>query len=450
LPEPPTTLPSLEGRSGPESEIAAGWAITILHAPVRALVSRRFDLGARLGFGRVAGEDVDVALDDPKLSRSHAIVTRTGVIVEIHDRGSRNGTFVNGARVDTSMLIPGDIVRIGDTVFELGDSAPRTPTDNAVLVGAAPAFLAAVELAARVAPSDLPVVLLGETGTGKDMLAQHIHARSGRTGRFVAVNCAALPDELVEATLFGHKKGGFTGATSDSPGLFLEAQGGTLFLDEVGELAAAHQAKLLRALDAREILPVGATRHVRTDARVIAATNIDLPARISDGSFREDLYARLAGAVIRMPPLRARRGDILALAERFLARPPPAVARRLSAQAAERLLLHPWPQNVRELQTTMRRLALHLGDRPEIRRADVDAVLEFHVAITVERASRPPAGGAAPGGILAATPTREELVAQLAELHGNVSRLAERYGKDAKQIYRWLKRYGLDPDGFRR
>jgi transcriptional regulator with PAS, ATPase and Fis domain len=429
--------------------VKSDWAVTILHAPVRALVSRRFDLGSRLRFGRIAGADGDVALDDPKLSRHHATVTRIGLIVEIRDQGSRNGTFVNGTRIEASKLRSGDIVRIGDTLFELGDTPARAATDDPTLIGTAPAFLAAIQLADRVASSDLPVIILGETGTGKDMLAQHLHAFSGRSGSFVAVNCAALPAGLVESTLFGHKKGAFTGATSDSPGLFLEAQGGTLFLDEIGELHATDQAKLLRALDSREIIPVGGTRRIHTDARVIAATNVDLQARIADGGFRADLYARLAGAVVCMPPLRARRGDILVLAQRFLAQPPPAVERRLSAQAAERLLLHPWPRNIRELLSAMRRLTLQLGDRAEVKRADIDAVLddaipEAPIVVTNDRPSRPTRTADRLG-----MPTRDELAAQLAGMRGNVSRLAEHYAKDSKQIYRWLKRYRLDPAGYR-
>jgi len=422
--------------------VSSDWAVTVLHSAVPTLVSRRFDVGLRLSFGR--GADVDVALDDPKLSRQHATITRAGVIVEILDQGSRNGTFVNGARVEAGMLRPGDIVRIGDTLLEVGDAPARAPTGHPTLVGTAPAFVAALELADRIASSDLPVIILGETGTGKDMLAHHLHERSGRSGSFVAVNCAALPDELVEATLFGHKKGAFTGATSDSPGLFLEAQGGTLFLDEIGELAVEHQAKLLRAVDSREIIPVGGTRRVHTDARVIAATNIELPARIADGAFRADLYARLAGAVVHMPPLRARRGDILDLAQRFLREPGLAPERRLSANAAERLLLHPWPRNIRELRSVMRRLGLLLGDRAEVRRADVDAALEAPVSATNDSPLCSSGSGGRPG-----VPAREDLAAQIAVLRGNVSRLAEHYGKDAKQIYRWLKRYRLDPRSYR-
>jgi DNA-binding NtrC family response regulator len=417
--------------------------VTVLQSPDGAAVARHVALGARLRLGRVAEPEVELAVGDPRVSRGHATITRVGTLVEVRDHGSRNGTFVNGARVEAGPLRPGDILRIGDTLLELR-AGPALPVDEArTLLGTAPNFLAAVELAERVAPSDLPVLILGETGTGKELLARHLHAKSGRRGPLLAVNCAALPPELVESTLFGHRRGAFTGATEDAPGLFVQAQGGTLFLDEVGELAVAHQAKLLRALDSGEVLPVGGTRPLRTDARVVAATNAELPARIADGSFRGDLYARLAGAVVRLPALRARRGDILGLARRFLAQPPAAVERRLSAQAAERLLLHPWPRNIRELQTAMRALGLHLGERTEVRRSDVEAVLEAPPAGTLSGPSRPNARGAA------AMPTREDLQAQLTGLRGNVSRLAEHYGKDAKQIYRWLKRLRLDPASHR-
>ena len=433
-----TTLPSVAGGSVDGGAASADWAITILHSAVPALVGRRCPLPARLRLGRDTGVDIDLALDDPKLSRRHATLTRVGTIVEIHDQGSRNGSFVNGARVASSALQPDDIIRVGDTLLGLVDQPACAATGDPTLVGTAPAFVAAVELADRVAASDLPLLVLGETGTGKDVLARRIHARSGRTGSFVAVNCAAIPDDLVESTLFGHKKGAFTGATGDSAGLFLEARGGTLFLDEVSELPLAHQAKLLRALDAREIIPLGGTRRVHTDARVIAATNSELPDRVATGAFRADLYARIAGALIRMPPLRARRCDILALALHHLG------DARLSAQAAERLLLHPWPRNVRELISVTRRLALTLDRRAEVRRTDVDAVLEAVVTVRGAAAPRPVRDGR-PSRL----PTRDELAAQLTELRGNVSRLAEHYAKDAKQIYRWLKRYQLDPDRYR-
>ena len=439
------TIRSSEGRSSPGSTRPSEWALTVLHCPIREHVSRRFVVGKELRFGRFAGADVDVAIEDPMMSRRHATVTRVGLVVEIRDDGTTNGTHVNGERVKARPLVPGDVVRIGSTLLEVGIAPPREPSDDPALVGNAPAFLAAVELADQLAPSDVPVLLLGETGTGKDVLARHLHARSGRTGSFVAVNCAALPRELVDSSLFGHRKGAFTGATADNPGFFVEAQGGTLFLDEVGELAVAHQAKLLRAFDSREIVPVGGTRRIRIDARVIAATNVDLLAETADGGFRADLYARLAGAVIAMPPLRARRGDILALAERFLSEHAPSVLRWFSVHAAERLLLHPWPRNVRELRSAMLRLNLHLGERAEVTRADAEAVLEPLAVAASRGAPRRRGAGVARAG----TPSRDELVAQLGSLRGNVSRLAELYGKDAKQIYRWLKGYALDPEDYR-
>jgi transcriptional regulator with GAF, ATPase, and Fis domain len=438
------TVSSSTERDGPGITPSPASAVRVLHCPVRALVGRRLGLGKELRFGRVASADVDMAIDDPKMSRRHATLTRAGLVVELRDDGSSNGTHVNGARIRTGVLVPGDIIRMGETLLELADASARVPSVAPTLIGSAAAFLAAVELADRVAASDLPVLLLGETGTGKDVLACHIHAQSGRTGSFVAVNCAALPAELVEAALFGHKKGAFTGAASDSPGFFVQAQGGSLFLDEVGELAVAHQAKLLRALDAREIIPVGGTRSVRVDVRVLAATNVELLDETGDGGFRADLYARLAGAVVRMPPLRARRCDVLVLAEHLLGRESLGQGLdgyRFSVQAAERLLLHPWPRNVRELATAMRRLRLEVGERREISRADIDAILE----LPVMSVSKPPSGR----GARTTAPAREELVAQLSSLRGNVTRLAERYGKDGKQIYRWLKRYGLDPEDYR-
>jgi DNA-binding NtrC family response regulator len=419
---------------------AADWTVIILHSPALALLGQRVSLDSELRMGREAADDVDLVIEDAKVSRRHMTLTRTGLVVELRDDGSSNGTHVNGLRVRTHVLRPGDIVRAGETLLQVDLATIGAPRDHQDLVGGDPAFEEAVELAARVAPSSVPVLIQGETGTGKDLLARHIHARSGRAGSYVAVNCAALPHDLVESALFGHRKGAFTGAAGNQPGFFMAAQGGTLFLDEVGELTLAHQAKLLRALDTGEIVPVGAARSLCADARVVAATNADLLARTAAGGFREDLYARLAGAVVHMPPLRRRRCDILTLARHFLAREP--LERRLTGQAAERLVLHPWPRNVRELQSVVRRLCLRAGDRMEITRDDVAAVLDPPVGpdVPAPRPARP---------ARTSVPARDELVELLSALHGNVSRLAERYGKDAKQIYRWLKRHGIDPQSYR-
>jgi len=218
-----------------------------------------------------------------------------------------------------------------------------------------------LELAARVAQSDVTVLLNGESGTGKEVLARFIHARSKRhAGPFVAVNCAAIPEQMLEALLFGHERGAFTGAQQRSVGKFVQANGGTLLLDEVTEMELGLQAKLLRVLQEREVEPLGASKPVPLDVRVLATSNRDLEQAVRDGTFREDLYYRLSVFPLRIAPLRERPGDIGALAERFVAaralRPC-----RLSVAALARLKAYPWPGNVRELENVIQR-ALLLAD----------------------------------------------------------------------------------------
>jgi len=239
--------------------------------------------------------------------------------------------------------------------------APRAAPPGTV--GASPALAAALALVERAQQSGATVLLTGETGTGKEVLARAIHAGSARTaGAFVALNCAAFPDTLLESELFGHAKGAFTGADRAKDGLMALADGGTLFLDEVGETSVALQAKLLRALQEREVRPVGGMRSRRVDVRVIAATNRELSGEIAHGRFRADLYWRLAVFPIRVPPLRDRREDVLALARHFLVRHGAREGRpgcRLSREAEELLLAHTWPGNVRELENEiLRALAL--------------------------------------------------------------------------------------------
>jgi two-component system response regulator FlrC len=238
-------------------------------------------------------------------------------------------------------------------------------------------------MASRIASRDATVLLLGETGTGKEGMARYIHAASARAAKpFVAVNCAALPETMLEAMLFGHQKGAFTGASGSGEGLFRSAEGGTLLLDEIAELPLALQAKLLRALQEREVLPVGATRPVQVDVRIIAAANRDLAAEVAAGRFRADLYWRLNVMPIAMKPLHQRRQDIRAITAALLLRHMAADEAFAwpTANALDRLMAHSWPGNVRELENVLQRaLLMHDGDRIEAE----DLSIETHLAVSI-------------------------------------------------------------------
>ena len=252
---------------------------------------------------------------------------------------------------------------------------PKAEKIEQAIIGTCPSLLRAIEATRRVGPRDVPVIVLGESGTGKERIARLVHERSGREGRFLAINCAAFPESMLEAELFGHEKGAFTGATALKRGLFESADGGTLFLDEVGELPLALQAKLLRVLQEGRIRRVGATREVPVDVRIVSATHQDLFEKVERREFRRDLVFRLAGYRIELPPLRDRGRDVVRIA-RHLLRTDPALAAekawRLGRDAEEVLLRHDWSGNVRELRNVLiqvvvdarghRLTARHVGD----------------------------------------------------------------------------------------
>jgi two-component system NtrC family response regulator len=289
-----------------------------------------------------------------------------------------------------------------------------------------------------LADSDATVLLLGETGTGKEVVARAIHRYGKRAkGPFVPVNCAAIPAELLESLLFGHVRGSFTGAVTDRAGSFREAHGGTLFLDEIGDMDLGMQAKLLRTLQERVVSPVGG-RPVPIDVRVIAATHRDLVRAVRDGRFREDLYYRLGVVPLALPPLRERLADIIPLAEHFLALAAAGGAvKRLSADAASRLLAHPWPGNVRELLNAMKRVAT-LVRRPVITAADLDFLGDLlGVGAGVDWLA----------GTLPEAVARVEQALIRRALHacgGNRAQAAERLGIRRQLLYQKLARYGLE------
>ena len=303
------------------------------------------------------------------------------------------------------------------------------------ILGRSKAMREALDLLERIAPSEVPVLLLGETGTGKGLVARTIHAASQRAGRaFIAVNCAALPEALLESELFGHVRGAFTGATADKPGLFQQADGGTLFLDEVGDLPLPLQAKLLHALEARTVRPVGGQREVPADVRVLAATHRDLREQAKAGAFREDLLYRLEVVAIELPALRHRREDLPELIETFVrearARHPSSPVERLSAEAMARMLDHGWPGNVRELQHAVERLVL-LGRGAEASVADLPPAV------------REPPPSPTPWAGRTVLPIRElqkrYAAWALEQNGGHRGKTAEALGVDLKTLAKWLQ-----------
>jgi transcriptional regulator with PAS, ATPase and Fis domain len=299
-------------------------------------------------------------------------------------------------------------------------------------------MLSVLDLVGRVAPTDATVLIQGESGTGKEVIAKAIHHASTRAARpFVAINCGAVPETLLESELFGYMRGAFTGAGVSKLGLFEEADGGTLFLDEIAEMPASLQVKLLRALQSGEIRRLGATQASTIDVRVIAATHGDLAALISQGSFREDLFYRLNVIQVALPPLRDRREDLPALAEHFLARSASKLGRELSLSpaAVERLLRYPWPGNVRELENAIERAAI-LAHQATVEPDD----LPPHVTAGLHLGPSP----ALPRQITLAEAERIHILQTLERFGRNHSGAAEALGIGRTTLWRKLKEYELD------
>jgi DNA-binding NtrC family response regulator len=330
----------------------------------------------------------DLIVDDPTVSAAHCSLTASGGFVAIADVGSKNGTYVGGARVREAWGQEGTLVVLGRSTLTLISSASSSSADaseaevppGAPLVGVAGGSIAMRRLAdqvRRLAKHALPVLIAGESGTGKELVARSLHCLGPRRARpFVAINVTALPRELVETELFGHERGAFTGAHARREGAFSEAQGGSLFLDEIGDLPLEAQPKLLRALDGYEVRRVGAAGSgQRADVRVIAATHAQLDQRVTNGQFRRDLFHRLECFVLTVPALRDRRGDIPAIARELLGQLAPDVGSRvLTSSGLARLAAHAWPGNVRELRNVLCR-AGDCARTPRIEAADVDRAI---------------------------------------------------------------------------
>jgi transcriptional regulator with PAS, ATPase and Fis domain len=379
-------------------------------------------------------------IPDTSMSGAHARLARTRGGWSVEDQGSKNGTWVNGERVGQAALSDGDIVETGSTFFLFRAALPVHPAD-APDVEAPPADLPTGGLATLIpslqrdlgrlrdaARSSIPILLHGETGTGKEVVARALHAASGREGPFVPVNCGAIPATLVESELFGHRKGAFSGAVEDRPGVVRRAHRGTLLLDEIGELPKAMQVAFLRVLQDGEVRPVGASDPVHVDARVIAATHRDLAALVASEEFREDLYARLAGLVVTLPPLRERRADLGIFVRAILGRVAPTMT--LHAHVVRALLTHDFPRNARELEkalATAAALAAAAG-KQEIEKDH----LHLDAAEVTDDGDE-----------------RTRFVSLATEMKGNVSQLARALNTSRTQVQRLARRYGVDLEALR-
>jgi sigma-54 dependent transcriptional regulator, acetoin dehydrogenase operon transcriptional activator AcoR len=402
-----------------------------------------------------AGRSLSLHMPDPRMSSDHGRLVREGAGWVLDDPRSKNGCVVNGHLTRRRALADGDLIELGHTfcMFRVAEPATGAPDLTASEL-AAPApelatFAGELERAfarcARIAATEVPVLILGETGTGKEVVARALHALSGRSGPFIAVNCGALPETLLEAELFGARKGAYSGAVLDRPGLVRSADGGTLFLDEIAELRGPSQAAFLRVLQEREVVALGDTRPVSVDVRFCAATHQHLDDMMESGGFRRDLYARLYGYVVELPALRQRREDLGLLVRALLQRTDGGERAKLTATSARMLFRHDWPNNVRELEKAL---------ASAVALADGRSIVPDDLPEPVRREPAPRAVGSA--ARLPSTPPldddalRTRLVSLLESHEGNVAAVARAMGKERMQIHRWARRFGLDLDSYRR
>jgi transcriptional regulator with GAF, ATPase, and Fis domain len=420
-----------------------------------------------------------ICVPEQAVSRQHARIAHDGRRWFLTDLGSRNGTMLDG------QYVHGDVelqhlheIRVGDAIFKFVEGAAERYVpyrlDGAVagerrakmlheLVGGCQMDWIAADIE-RIAPTELSCVILGETGTGKEVAARGIHRASGRRGSFQAINCAAIPHNLLESELFGYRRGAFSGADRDKPGLIKLADGGTLFLDEIGDMPLDAQAKLLRVLQAREVFPLGATLAERVDIRVVCATHRDLNQYVREGKFRGDLFARLNEHVVRLPALRERKEDIFQLARTFAARyGRPNL--RFTFSFCVALLHYDWPFNVRELESCIKRGVALLGPDDRNAASSLDTQqLPDQIAEAMktygERAPRPQAPSMLPpaapyepisqvASSRRAAPTEPELRELLYRHRGNVAAVGRELGKERMQVHRWLKKYGINLEDYR-
>jgi DNA-binding NtrC family response regulator len=403
------------------------------------------------------GPSCDLALSDGAVSRKHLEIVVLSDSVRVRDLGSTNGSYIHGARFSEITASAGAGVTVGHTELRFlpvrKDERPRSSKDRfGEMLGTSDAMREVFAVLERVAAAEAAVLVHGETGTGKELVAEAMHSHSQRKkGPLVICDLGSLPRSLIESELFGHVRGAFTGAERDREGAFEQADGGTIFLDEIGEMDLEIQPRLLRALERRQIKPVGASQYKTVDVRVVAATNRDLVAEVKAGRFREDLYHRLAVVTVTIPPLRDRKDDIPLLVEHFLANACAAAGRAappVTQDAMAALCAHDWPGNVRELKNVIERVVAIAprADQIDMSLLGLDASAEGVTMASAAFASD------RTGEFLQFKEAKDQLVASwerdylqklMEQCGGNVSQAARRAGIDRVYLHRLMKKHGL-------
>jgi transcriptional regulator with GAF, ATPase, and Fis domain len=398
-------------------------------------------LTERIAVGSAPGNAIEVA--DATVSRIHAELDPREGTVWVRDLGSRNGTFVENIRVTEAEVPDGGTITVGNTRLRIERNARREAVDLwpthqfGTLVGRSTVMRELFARCHHIAALDSAVLIQGETGTGKEVIAEAIHAASSRaSGPFVIVDCAALPETLLEAELFGHMKGAFTGATNSRDGAFQDAEGGTLFLDEIGELPQGMQPKLLRAVETRSARRIGESTYRKVDVRIVAATNRDLRPMVNAGAFREDLYFRLAVLPLTVPALRQRLDDIPLLVQHFAGA---QLAPFFSQQILDELRSRDWPGNVRELRNFVERAtALGTEEASELTSpSDAPLTTTELPAVPIDRPFKELRE-------LWLNHLERQYMFQLLELHNrNISAAADAAGLDRRYLHRLIRKHGL-------
>lgn len=443
---------TFSGRREPSDQVAPRLILGLesgrphgsLTVRLKELTEVQIGRGAQTSTSR-DGSKVVLRIDDDWMSSRHTSIRWIDEQWLLVDDHSKNGSFVNGKKVSSAPLRDGDVVEAGSTFFVFREQRSNDAAYESLLADGAPsthcdALRDLYRELKSIAPFNLSVLVLGETGTGKEVIARLIHRWSGRTGPFCAVNCATIPASLAESTLFGHKKGAFSDAREDSLGLIRSAHNGTLFLDELVELEQPLQSKLLRVLQEREVTPVGASAAIPVDFRLVAATHADLDQSLASGRFRSDLLGRIDGHRAILPPLRRRIEDLGLLIRELWsagrdATPGPITIERDAARA---LFAYHWPRNVRELQQAIER-SRALGNAGRLGLSALPA--------SVQNATFEPAS--ASDALDSTSAHRQTLIDSLTKHAGNVTATAREFGVARVQVRRWCSRYGLTPQAFR-